>query len=98
MEVQKTALGIRFPLKLRPGAGRDRLRRIQGEVLKAEVTAPPVGGRANRDLIKLISKSLDIPKGTVRIEKGQTSPRKLIAISGLSREDFWRKLDEQSLV
>jgi len=98
LNILETRAGISFQLKVRPASGRQRLLKIKGGVLKAEVTAPPVGGKANRDVIKLISKSLNVPKSSVKIEKGETTSRKRIAVSGINQKDLWRKLHEKSLV
>ena len=66
-----------------------RSNEVQGEkdgIWQLKIAAPPVGGRANQELIKFLSDVLRISKSNLEIEKGLTGRRKLIAINGLSLE------------
>jgi hypothetical protein len=48
--------------------------------LKVYLTAVPVDGRANRDLIKLLSEKLDVSKSKISIIRGEKSSEKIIEI------------------
>jgi hypothetical protein len=48
--------------------------------LKIYLTAVPVDGRANRDLIKLLSEKLDVSKSKISIIRGEKSSEKIIEI------------------
>ncbi len=61
-------------------------------VLQVSVAAPPVKGKANRELIAFLSQVLGVGKGSLAIVKGHTSRSKVIAIDGLSREDAMKRL------
>lgn len=61
-------------------------------VLHIRVSAPPVKGKANRELISFLSQALRVSKSSLTIVKGHTSRNKVIAIDGLSREDIIRQL------
>lgn len=61
-------------------------------VLRVKIAAPPVKGKANRELVGFLSKLLGVSKGSITIEKGATSRRKLIAIEGLSQAEALRRL------
>ena len=61
-------------------------------VLKARVVAPPVEGEANAALIKLIAKTLDIPRSAVRLVAGQTARLKVLEIDGLDEAEVRRRL------
>lgn len=50
------------------------------------VTAPPVEGRANRAVVELISRSLDVPKNRISILSGSGSAQKKIMIEGIGAE------------
>lgn len=65
-------------------------------VLQVRVTAPPVKGQANREVIAVVSKSLDISKGAVTIIRGHTSRNKVVAITGLNREEIMARLSPAS--
>jgi len=57
-----------------------------GEVYKIKVTSPPVDGKANRELISLISKKLGIPKSSIEIVSGKTSRMKVLRLQGIEKE------------
>ena len=46
------------------------------------IAAPPVEGAANKELIKLLSKSFKLPKNAVQIISGLTSRNKIVRIQG----------------
>ncbi len=46
---------------------------VVGKVLRIRVAAPPVEGKANAELEKVIAKWLGVSKSEVRLEKGGTS-------------------------
>ena len=48
--------------------------------LKVYLTAVPVDGKANKELIRLLSKKLNISKGKIDIIKGKKSKEKIIRI------------------
>ena len=61
-------------------------------VLQVRIAAPPVKGKANRELITFLSKALGIGKDSLTIAKGHTSRNKVIAIDGLSQEEIIKRL------
>lgn len=48
--------------------------------IKAYVRAVPINGKANRELIKLLSEELNVNKSKISIIKGETSNNKIIEI------------------
>lgn len=48
--------------------------------LRIKLTASPVKGRANAELIKFLAKKFDVSKSSVEILKGLTSHQKLVRI------------------
>ena len=48
--------------------------------LKIYLTAVPIGGKANKELIKLLSEKLGISKGKIKIIKGEKSKEKVIEV------------------
>jgi len=82
----------RISLRVYPSAARSEVVGFTEGVLQVKVAAPPVKGKANRELIALLSQALGVAKGTLTIIKGHTSRSKVIAIDGLSREDIIERL------
>ncbi len=48
--------------------------------LKIYLTAVPLDGKANRELIKLLSKELGVAKSKISIVKGEKSSKKIIQV------------------
>ena len=65
---------------------------ITGGVWQVRVSAPPVKGKANEELITLLSRLLGVGKSRIGISRGHTTRNKVIAISGLSQEDIMKRL------
>jgi hypothetical protein len=79
-------------VRVYPNAARSGVVGFTDGVLQVRVTAPPVKGRANRELIALLSHILGIGKSRIEITKGQTARNKLIAIDGLTQEEVLNRL------
>ncbi len=56
---------------------------MRAGVLQARVSAPPVDGRANRALCRLIAKRLGIAPSRVSVVKGERSRDKVVRVEGL---------------
>jgi uncharacterized protein (TIGR00251 family) len=75
-----------------PNASRNEVTGFTDGVLHIRIAAPPVKGKANRELTAFLSKALGVSKGSLAIVKGHTSHNKVIAIDGLSQEDVINRL------
>jgi len=82
----------RLTVKVTPNAGRSEITGFTDGVLQVKVAAPPVRGKANRELVSFLGKTLGVPKSSLLIVKGQTSRNKVIEVEGLSRDDIFARL------
>ena len=82
----------KISLRVHPNAARNEVMGFADGVLQVRVSAPPVKGRANQELIAFLSKALGMGKGSLAILKGHTSRTKVIAIDGLSQEEAKKRL------
>ena len=80
-------------VRVQPRAKRDALEAVEGQSLKAYVTAPPEGGKANEAVVALLAKALGLAKGRVTIVRGHRGRNKLVRIGGLTEEDIFLRLD-----
>lgn len=79
-------------IQLLPKSVRDEILGFAGGRLRVRVSAPPMEGKANESLIKLISRTIEVPKSNIAIIKGKTSRIKIIKIEGVSQTKFnWFK-------
>ena len=76
-------------VRLTPRGGRDAIEGVDeaGE-LRVRVAAAPVDGAANRSLLKLLAKALGVPRSAIRLEAGETSRHKRLAVEGLAAADL----------
>ena len=83
---KKTKKGIMIEVKVEPRSSRRQISGIMdNDILKVKLTAPPVDGSANEQLIELISETTGVRKSQIRIVRGQSSKRKLIEITGVEK-------------
>jgi uncharacterized protein len=82
----------RLAVRVQP---RSRSNEIAGEragALIVKVTAPPVDGKANDAVRRLIAKRLRVPAGRVSIVRGASSRDKLVEVAGVGDEELRRAL------
>jgi uncharacterized protein (TIGR00251 family) len=79
-------------LRVYPHARRNEIIGLTDGVLQVKVAAPPVKGKANRELTAFLSRALGVSQSSLTIIKGHTSRNKVIAIAGLSYEDTINRL------
>lgn len=65
---------------LQPGARRSEFSGMHGERLKIRLNAPPVDGKANKQLIVFLSKAFGVAKNAIQIESGELSRQKRVRI------------------
>lgn len=81
-------------VRLRPRGHRDELMGVEGGVLQARVTAPPVDGKANAALRKLIAKRVGVAPSRVSVVRGEKSRTKLVRVDGLDEAALLEALDQ----
>ena len=82
----------RIDVRLRPRGRRDELLGLRDGVLQARVTAPPVDGRANRALCRLIAKRLGSAPSQVTVVRGEKSRDKVVLVRGFGKAELERAL------
>jgi uncharacterized protein YggU (UPF0235/DUF167 family) len=70
-------------VRLTPRAAREQLVAGPDGGYLARVTAPPVDGRANEALCRLIAKRAGVAPSRVSVVKGATAREKLVRVEGM---------------
>jgi uncharacterized protein (TIGR00251 family) len=70
----------------KPKASRSRVVGVQQDELVVAIAAPPVDGAANQELMRTVARALGVPKGRVKLEKGEASRHKLLRVIDFSPE------------
>ena len=73
--------------KIHPNAKKDSIDGIKNDVLCVHLCAPPVEGKANKALIKYLSKRLHIAKSKISITHGEKSRLKVLCLDGIGPEE-----------
>lgn len=68
-------------IKVIPNSSQNRIIYKDGKIEKVKIQASPDKGKANRALIRLLSKELSIPKSSIKIIQGVKSRNKVIEIN-----------------
>jgi uncharacterized protein (TIGR00251 family) len=67
---------------------------MEDGTLRIRVSAPPVEGKANRALIKFLSKVLKVRKNQIEIVAGEKGLDKIVSILDMSAEQVQEKILE----
>lgn len=78
--------------KLHPNSSNDRIDGIKDAMLCVHLCAPPVEGKANKALIKYLSKRLHIAKSKISISHGEKSRIKVLRLDGIGPEEVLSNL------
>jgi uncharacterized protein len=78
-------------VRLQPRARRDEIVGERNGVLVVRVTAPPVDGRANDALCRLIAKRAGVAPSRVEIVRGHVGRDKVVRVAGVDAEALHRK-------
>jgi uncharacterized protein len=80
-------------VRLTPRGGRDAVTGVRADgVILARVSAPPVDGKANAALCRLLAKALGVAPSRVTIVRGQTTRDKVVRVDGLDAADAHERL------
>lgn len=69
-----------FNVFLQPRASRNRLVGLHDNAIKIALTAPPVDGEANKQLIQYLSRLFQVKKSDIDIVAGERSRRKRVSV------------------
>jgi uncharacterized protein (TIGR00251 family) len=76
--------GIIIQVRVVTRSSKREIAGVAGNVIKVRLTAPPVQGAANEQLIDFLSETLKVKKGNIEIVKGDSSRHKTVKIIGVN--------------
>ena len=79
-------------VKVVPAASRSAIMNVHNGGRRVAITAQPEKGKANKALIKYLAGLLDVPPRSITVQKGLTTPHKLLLLEGLQIADVLEKL------
>ncbi|MBD2496779.1 DUF167 domain-containing protein [Nostoc sp. FACHB-280] len=67
-------------VKVKPNSKQQKVKEQADGSLTVYLKSPPIDGKANEELIKVLADKFDVPKSYVSIKSGLSSRQKLIEI------------------
>ena len=94
--IHSTAGGIIVDVRVIPRAAKSGVAGTRGGALLVRLTAPPVEGAANAELIEVIARALDVPRRSVTIVGGDRSRQKRVRVEGIDAATATERLERSS--
>ena len=92
LELQQTSSGVLLPVRAHPQARSNCVTGIHAGRLKLSVTVPAEKGKANRALVRLLSKSLKLRTSQIALHSGETSTVKQFLINDINPGELKRRI------
>ncbi len=84
--IQETPEGVVISVRAAPRSSRAGIDGVVGDAVKVRVRSAPVDGKANKELIEVLSDAFGLPKSAVSFRSGETSKTKRILLRGATKE------------
>lgn len=92
LDLRETPEGVVLAINVQTRASRKEIAGTYGGYLRIRCTAPPEGGKANQQCVKLLAKKLGIAPSSVAIIRGRPSRFKSVLLRGLTGKQVSEKL------
>jgi uncharacterized protein len=93
LDLQPHHEGTILPVRAQPGARRNELRGEHEGALRVCVTQAAEKGKANKAVIEVLAKWLDLRKSRIELLSGETSHQKRFLLREVSPEALRAKID-----
>jgi hypothetical protein len=93
--ITSTQDGILITVHVVPNANETSILLERDGGITMRVSAQPSKGKANREIVKWLSKKLGTPSSLIRIVAGLTSNLKVIAIIGMNENGFLEAIGQK---
>ncbi|XP_062317249.1 UPF0235 protein C15orf40 homolog [Osmerus eperlanus] len=88
---------VTISVHAKPGSKQNAITDVSAEAVGVAIAAPPTDGEANSELVRYLSKVLDVKKSEVTLDKGSRSREKVIKLSGsLTPEEVLERLKKEA--
>ena len=76
---------LELRIRVQPRAKREEIAGISDDAVRVRLTAPPVDGKANDELIRLLAMEFDVPRSRVEVVRGVHSRHKTLNVDAPQR-------------
>jgi uncharacterized protein len=83
---------VRITVRAKPRAKKSLVTHTGGLSVDVAIAAMPVDGAANAELVRVLAKTLSVPKRSLRLVLGGTSKNKVVEVTGLTEAEVATRL------
>ncbi len=87
---------VRLTINVKPRSQEDKVIVEPDGTITLRVVAPPIEGKANRMVVRILAKRLGKSKSQVRIVAGLRSNVKIVEIANISKAEIFKQIAESS--
>ena len=73
-------MSFKLSVQVKPQARKQSITKISEQEYRIAVQAAPIAGKANEEVVELLARYFSVPKSSVKVLRGQSSRKKLVAI------------------
>ena len=95
MYYTETPEGTVLNVKAQPRSSKAGVDGLFGDAVKVRMRCAPVDGKANKELVDVLSDAFGLPKSSVVIRSGETSKTKRVLLAGFKDVAHLRKVCER---
>lgn len=92
-QIAKYKNGVTFKVKVIPNSSASKITEITEEFIKVKLNSPPVENKANKEVINLLSKTLNLPKTSIELVFGDKNKLKTFYVA-ISEEELRTKIEK----
>lgn len=82
-------------IQAKPGAKCNNITDISDEAVGIAISAPPMEGEANAELVKYLASIFELRKSDVSLDRGSRSRQKTVTVSGITTDQVLAKLKRE---
>lgn len=90
--IQNKNNGVTITLTIQANAHKSEIVGVYNDTLKIKIKAPPVDGKANKEIVSFLSETLKIAQKNIEILKGDKNKNKIVFLLGETFEGLIPKL------
>ena len=87
---------VTLDIAVKPRSSREGVGPIQGDRLCVAVNAPPVDGKANEAVVRVLAQTFKVARSAVVIVRGETGRKKTVRILGITAAALNRAIGESA--
>ena len=93
IELSPHPRGTILPVRAHAGSRKNGILGVHNGMLRVAVTAAPEKGKANKAIIEVLADELGVPKSSIELVAGETSPQKKLLIAGVDADRLQKQIE-----